>query len=127
MIGLDALASVQPERVLAIDRWLTQDICFVAEAAGTLIGYAALEHSFYERGFIAMLMVAPEYRRQGVASGLMQVVETHCTSNRIFTSTNQSNMPMQQLLTRLGYEPSGTMYHLDEDDPELVFSKLLRE
>lgn len=102
-------------------------MCLVAETAGTLIGYVALEHSFYERGFVAMLFVAPEHRRQGVASGLMRVAETHCASKRIFTSTNESNVAMQQLLTRLGYEPSGTIYNLDADDPELVFSKRLRE
>ena len=42
---------------------------------------------------------------------------------KLFTSTNQSNLGMQALLVRLGYEPSGIVHNLDEDDPELIYVK----
>lgn len=47
------------------------------------------------------------------------------TSQRMFTSTNQSNLKMQSLLAKLGYEPSGVIHNLDEGDPELVYFCLL--
>ena len=43
----------------------------------------------------------------------------------MFTSTNQSNLPMQRLCDRLGYVKSGYVENLDEGDPELIYVKLL--
>ncbi len=42
-------------------------------------------------------------------------------------STNLSNLPMQSLLAKLGYTLSGVIHHLDEDDPELVYVKCLKQ
>ena len=42
---------------------------------------------------------------------------------KLFTSTNRSNAPMQSLLAKLGYRPSGVIENLDEGDPELVYMK----
>ena len=40
---------------------------------------------------------------------------------KLFTSTNQSNTPMQALLALLGYVRSGVIDNLDPGDPELVY------
>ncbi|MFB6715807.1 MULTISPECIES: hypothetical protein [unclassified Streptomyces] len=39
----------------------------------------------------------------------------------MFTSTNVSNQPMQQLLQRAGWRPVGLLHGLDEGDPELFY------
>ena len=39
----------------------------------------------------------------------------------MFTSTNESNTPMRQLLQSEGWSPSGVLTGLDEGDPEHVF------
>ena len=39
---------------------------------------------------------------------------------KLFTATNQSNLPMQHRLESLGYVRSGVILDLDPDDPELV-------
>jgi len=41
---------------------------------GTVVGYTVLEHSFFERGFITMLMVGPAQRRRGVGAALVRHV-----------------------------------------------------
>ena len=51
----------------------------------------------------------------------MESLAARCKTDKLFTSTNQSNEPMQQLLTRLGYKPSGVIYNVDPGDPELVY------
>ncbi len=99
---------------------------YVAVLDGRVAGYAVLEHSFFERGFISMLMVGPAHCRRGVGTALVRHVETLCESERIFTSTNQSNLPMQSLLGKLGYRYSGLVEDLDPGDPELFFSRQLR-
>lgn len=55
----------------------------------------------------------------------MQHLETVFQTEKLFTSTNLSNLPMQSLLVRLGYLLSGVIHHLDEGDPELVYVKYL--
>jgi hypothetical protein len=40
---------------------------------------------------------------------------------------HESNHPMQGLLRKLGYEPSGIINNLDEDDPELIYLKRLTQ
>ena len=57
----------------------------------------------------------------------MNHLESVCRTGKIFTSTNLSNVLMQSLLSNLGYKLSGVIHNLDEDDPELVYCKVLRE
>ena len=59
----------------------------------------------------------------GIGAALVGHVEGLCKSDRIFTSTNESNLPMQSLLQKLGYKRSGTVDDLDPGDPELFYSK----
>ena len=67
----------------------------------------------------------PDFRRRGLATALMRAAELECQSGKLFTSTNQSNIPMQQLCDRLGFIKSGYIENLDEGDPELIYVKLL--
>lgn len=42
-------------------------------------------------------------------------------TQKIFTSTNQSNTATQQLLIKAGFIPSGYIENLDDNDPELIY------
>lgn len=85
------------------------------------LGYAVLEYTFFEQGFLTLLMIAPDARRRGVGARLLTAVETTCTTSKLFTSTNVSNHPMRRLLTHAGWRPAGILHGLDEGDPELFF------
>ncbi|MCL0075773.1 GNAT family N-acetyltransferase [Dehalococcoidia bacterium] len=74
-----------------------------------------------------MLYIHPEYRGKGIGSKLVRHVESLCKTEKLFTSTNQSNLPMQGLLNKLGYVPSSFIDNLDEGDPEVVYSKRIKE
>ena len=90
-----------------------------------IVGYLVLDHAFFERGFVVMLCVHPEHRRRGIGQALMRHAEVACRTQRIFTSTNRSNLPMQRLLEVLGYRCSGMVDDLDPGDPELFYSRWL--
>lgn len=92
-----------------------------------VVGYAALEYTFFSNGFISMLMVDSAIRRKGIATALVKHLEKMCKTDKLFTSTNESNKPMQRLMQSMSYEPSGTVYNLDEGDPELFYVKRLKE
>ncbi|MFF5515730.1 GNAT family N-acetyltransferase [Streptomyces coeruleorubidus] len=102
-------------------RWCEQGRALLAEDARGPVGYAVLEYTFFEQGFLTLLTVAPAARRQGVATRLLTAVEAACTTPKLFTSTNVSNQPMQQLLLRARWQPAGLVHGLDDGDPELFY------
>lgn len=109
----DVLAAAQREgRLLVVER------------QGEIVGYAT-HGRFVEYDFLELLVVRPGDRRSGIATALVKAVESATRSGKLFTSTNESNLPMQRLCLRLGFAPSGVVENLDEADPELFFVKRL--
>jgi ribosomal protein S18 acetylase RimI-like enzyme len=126
IVHFDHVAQFDSRHVALIRRSIASKDCYVATADEIAIGYVVLDYSFYGNGFISMLYIDPEYRRQGVGEGLVRQAEEVCRTGKLFTSTNQSNTAMQKLLAKLGYVDSGVIENLDEDDPELVYIKWLK-
>ena len=100
-------------------------VCYVAEVDVKVVGYTVLDYTFYSNGMINMLYVHPDCRRQGVGTELIKHVESICMTEKLFTSTNQSNLPMQGLMNKMGYVQSGYINNLDEGDPEIIYFKRL--
>jgi ribosomal protein S18 acetylase RimI-like enzyme len=123
LIALDAIASSNADRREAIADWVSLGQCHVAVAADdSPIGYVALTTSFFRSPFIEMLQVDRAARRQGIGRTLV----LHCVAltpadRKLWTSTNESNLPMQALLPQLGFEMCGRFEHLDPGDPELIY------
>ena len=122
---LDPDARPGSERAARLAAWPAAGDLLVAETTDGVAGYAALEHDFFGRDFLALLVVAPDRRRRGVGRTLVRSVEDRCRGPRLFTSTNASNVPMQRLLARAGYRRSGVVDDLDPGDPEIVYSRSL--
>ncbi len=97
----------------------------VARVDDAIRGYVILDESFFDQFFVRLLIVHPDFRRRGLATALMRAAELDCQTGKLFTSTNQSNLPMQRLCERLGFLKSGYIENLDEGDPELIYVKML--
>lgn len=123
VVAVDPLVPTDPGRRNFIQRSVSAGQAFMALEGGRVIGYGVLHYHFFECGFVAMLMVAPECRRRGVGSALMAYMEEFCQTEKLFTSTNESNTIMQALLEKMGYVRSGTVENLDEGDPEWIYFK----
>src|SRR6267378_947242 len=121
LIAVDAVAQGSPERVESLRDAIAAGEAIVATECRTLLGYVVLNHTFYRNGFIPLLYVGAESRRQGVGTALLQAAEARCRTEKLFTSTNESNHPMRALLEATGYQPSGVIKNLDPGDPELVY------
>lgn len=122
LIGVDAIAQRAPARRRMLDEAIAAQSCWLAEAEEAL-GYGILDRSFFQQRFIPLLMVAEAARGRGVASALMAEFERRCAGDKLFTSANESNLPMRRLLDKLGFRESGRIDNLDDGDPELVFMK----
>ena len=121
LVAFDTMARTSPQRVESINSWVRSGECVVAELETESVGYAALTHNFFKQGFVEMLQVHPDFRRRGVGTALMRRMWDLCDTEKLWTSTNLSNRPMQALLESLGYEFAGVINHLDEGDPELIY------
>ncbi|MEM9005098.1 MAG: GNAT family N-acetyltransferase [Cyanobacteria bacterium P01_F01_bin.86] len=127
IVAFDHIATSEPARVRFIHDQIKSSACYVAVIGANVVAYAVLNYKFYDNGWIEMLYVHPRFRRQGIGSALIRHLINECRTPKLFTSTNQSNFPMQRLLATLKFERSGFIDNLDEGDPELVYFKRLRD
>jgi ribosomal protein S18 acetylase RimI-like enzyme len=126
LVRLDPLASEGSGRRAHIEKAVAQCECLVAcerNDPDVPIGYGCLERCFFGEWFISLVVVSGAHRRCGVATQIITHLEHGASAKKIFTSTNLSNVGMQQLLMQIGYESSGTIENLDPGDPELIFVK----
>jgi len=121
--SIDQITAGSHDRREFVVRSVTSGDCWVADVDGKVVGYTVLDYSFYANGMIGMLFIDPEYRRRGIGTKLVRHIESLCKTEKLFTSTNQSNLPMQGLLNKLEYVPSGFIDNLDVGDPEIVYFK----
>ncbi len=125
MMALDALVIGNSSRGNLITQIVKQQQGYVARQENQVVGFLLMHQQFFGQPFIELLLVHPSFRRQCIGTALMQHVETISLPGKLFTSTNASNEPMQQLCERLGYIRSGIIDNLDEGDPELIYFKRL--
>lgn len=100
--------------------------CLIARIGDVRVGFAVLEQSFYGQSFISLLIVHRDYRRRGVATALIRHIESICPTEKLFISTNESNVIMQRVCEALGFVRSGYIENLDEGDPEIIYFKRLK-
>ena len=113
--SFDLIAQQSDDRKAFIRHSVATRNCYIA-IDRQIVGYAVLEYSFYETGFVSMLYVHSDWRRHSVGSTLVRHLESLCQTDKLFTSTNLSNLPMQSLLAQRGYKLSGVIHDLDEGD-----------
>ncbi|MEX9754812.1 N-acetyltransferase family protein [Providencia vermicola] len=119
LIQLDSVTTA--ERAQKISQWVNNKHCYLIEQQNQIIAYGVLHYQFFEYAFIEMIMVNQAFRQQGTGLSLLQQLKQTCLTQKIFTSTNQSNTPMQRLLDKAQFKPSGFIDNLDEGDPELIY------
>jgi ribosomal protein S18 acetylase RimI-like enzyme len=122
----DVYAHSNRDRVRFIVASVAQERCLIATGEGRVLGYVVLTHDFFGHGFISVVVVSPAHRRTGVGLKLLSAAEAVCRSPKLFTSANLSNLPSQKLILKAGFQRSGVIENLDEDDPELIYVKFIR-
>jgi ribosomal protein S18 acetylase RimI-like enzyme len=123
--ALDETVHGRPARRRLIADAFAKGQIAVARVDGVIRGFVITDDSFFDQFYVRLLMVHQEFRHRGLATALMRAAELDCQTGKLFTSTNQSNLPMQRLCDRLGFVRSGYVENLDEGDPELIYVKML--
>lgn len=123
---IDSMVIGSEIRKSKIEQFILNNQCVVASLNGKPVGFACYDTTFFECCFIQLVIVNPEFRRQGIASSLIRFIEEHCPTSKLFTSTNESNTIMQQVCLSQGFVRSGIIENLDEGDPEWIYFKQVR-
>jgi GNAT superfamily N-acetyltransferase len=121
--AIDPRVQDSPGRREFLERAVAAGECWVARDEGHVVGFAVFDRSLYDQPFVSLLYVVPGRRRAGIATELMRHIVSICPGEKLFTSTNESNTPMQRLCERLGYVRSGWIENLDDGDPEIIYFK----
>lgn len=120
---VDPLMRADPERAQLIASALQNGDCIVAAGGDEIVGFAILNYTFFDQGFVPLLVVGAGSRRRGVATALLAELERRCAKPKLYISANQSNLPAQCLFEKCGFTPSGRIENLDLDDAELLYFK----
>ncbi|MEH6942871.1 GNAT family N-acetyltransferase [Bacillus sp. JJ722] len=97
--------------------------CIVAIEENSIVGFLTYDTNFFDCAFMSLIIVSPSKRRKGYASYMMDYMVNISPTPKIFSSTNRSNDPMQQVFESNGFVQSGIIENLDEGDPEIVYFK----
>ena len=117
-----------PARQAAIVRAAVREAgCLIASSGAQFAGFVTWDRGFYDRPFVRLLAVEPAARGRGLGSALLHAVEDAVRpGGELFISTEARNAPMQALLAKLGYVPSGSIENVNEPgNAELVYHKRL--
>jgi ribosomal protein S18 acetylase RimI-like enzyme len=120
---IDSLVIGSRSREQQLTEAVAKQQCIVAIEKETIIGFAVFDASFFGYDYISLVIVNPSLRRKGAARALIQYIESHCITAKLFTSTNESNTPMQRVCESLGFKRSGIIENLDDGDPEWIYFK----
>ncbi len=104
---------------------IVRGCCYVFCEESMVLGFMVFNYSFFEQGFVSLIVVNPRFQRKGVGRALLIHAEKICKRNKLFSSTNQSNERMKSLFKKLGFKESGVVENLDDGDPEVFFFKRL--
>lgn len=122
IVAIDAIAlGGDDARCALLDAALELGHCLVLDADGIKGFVVTVPKAFFGRDFVELLIVERTRRRAGIGRRLLHAAVRSATTTRVFTSTNRSNSPMRALLDGDGWNLSGELRGLDEDDPEIVY------
>jgi ribosomal protein S18 acetylase RimI-like enzyme len=106
-------------------RGLDENEVVIVYGKDVIYAYAWIYEGFFGHTFLAYLAVQPQYRRNTLAGMLLNSAEQRAVTDRVFSSTNASNAPMQAVFDRYGWRRCGLIDELDPGDPELVYVKFV--
>lgn len=123
IVYLDSEVIGSDRRREYINKAIKDNRCLVVKNDTSIVGFLIYTTDFFECSFISLIIVKPTERRKGYASSLIKYFLSVSPTNKIFSSTNQSNNKMQEVFKATGFIQSGIIENLDEGDPEIIYFK----
>jgi len=120
---LDNVEHVELKREEKITKAILENHCFIISTDDTTVGFIIFDYRFFDLGWIELIIIDKEYRGKGIGAQALQLICKQCRTEKVFTSTNSSNIHMQHVLIKVGFSFAGKLDGLDDGDPELFYYK----
>lgn len=122
---LDKVEHVELNREEKITTAILDKQCFIILANSIAVGFIIFDYRFFGKGWIELIVIEERYRGKGIGVEAMKLICKQSKMNKVFTSTNSSNIQMQKALNASGFSFAGELNGLDEGDPELFYYKII--
>ena len=122
---LDKVEHIELNREEKITKAILNKECFIIMADNRPVGFVLFDYRFFDQGWIELIIIGEEYRGKGIGGQSFDLIIKQCKTDKVFTSTNSSNIPMQRALTKSGFTFAGKIDGLDDGDPELFYYKMV--
>ena len=119
--SLDKAEYIELKREEKITKAILNKECFVILADNRAVGFVIFDYRFFDQGWIELIIIEEEHRGKGIGGRAFGLIGKQCKTNKVFTSTNSSNIQMQKALTKAGFSYAGKLSGLDDGDPELFY------
>ncbi|WP_411333345.1 GNAT family N-acetyltransferase [Metabacillus indicus] len=123
LVEIDSEVIDNSSRREIIKRAIENGQCLIAKEEEEIAGFLIHDTSFFECAFISLIIVSPSKRRRGIASLLIDYMVRSSATEKVFSSTNQSNSDMHKVFHSNGFIESGIVENLDDGDPEVIYFK----
>ncbi len=121
--NLDKVEHIELKREEKITRAILGEECFIILANNRVVGFVIFDYRFFDQGWIELIILGEKYRGKGIGGQAIDLICKQCKTNKVFTSTNSSNIQMQKALSKVGFSFAGKINGLDDGDPELFYYK----
>ena len=118
---LNKVEHIELKRAEKITRAILNKECFIILANNVAIGFILFDYRFFDQGWIELMIIDKKYRGRGLGVKALELICKHCKKNKVFTSTNSSNIRMQKALTKASFSFAGEIIGLDDGDLELFY------
>ncbi|MEA3287026.1 MAG: GNAT family N-acetyltransferase [Candidatus Marinimicrobia bacterium] len=99
----------------------------VLEQDHHIVGYATFEPDWFNCTFLKLVVTDASVRRQGLASELINQIQTnHCPTGKFFSSTEDDNAPSKAMHLKLGFRESGWLDNLPQPHREIFYFKQVK-
>lgn len=124
--ALDKVEHIEQKREEKITKAISDKECFIVLADNREVGFIIFDYRFFDQGWIELIIIEEKYRGKGIGGQAIDLVCKQSKTNKVFTSTNSSNIQMQKALTKVGFTFAGKIDGLDDGDPELFYYKKIK-
>jgi len=122
--SLNKIEHIKLKREDKITKAIMNQECYIILVDNQAVGFIIFDYRFFDQGWIELLVIEEKQRGKGIGGQAINLICRQSKTNKVFTSTNSSNTPMQKALNKVGFSFAGKINGLDEGDPELFYFKV---
>ncbi|WP_185154347.1 GNAT family N-acetyltransferase [Fulvivirga sp. M361] len=122
--SLNKVEHIELKREEKITKAILDKKCFIILENNKAVGFVIFDYRFFDQGWIELIIIAEKYRGKGIGGQTFDLICKQSQADKVFTSTNSSNIQMQKALSKVGFSFAGKINGLDDGDPELFYYKM---